>query len=400
MSKQGPAAKGLSEASSSEEDGGQSQDRVQAKVEEQSTQQSKVPTWISSNLSNSRSLKTLFRCWLASWATLILILPTSSLQVLGQAAFFALLLTFMIPANMPVSLFILANLTLVVGACTGWAFACAAMAASLRARNQVFLQQQLQKTYSSIAGATNPDSEFQVAIFQGNFLDVRSTTVFGVFLVVGAYFAGIVQAKLPKLKIAALFLLILMDIMCSYGPLFPFAQYTLGTILLIPIGCSVAIALACQFLIFPETLNSTWQYNLITMLGMARQIIGTHQSAMERMLIEEPHTVEKELDPKIRQLHVGVIGLAEAMGGQRGFLELEVSYGRLSGKDLGQLYGEVRTIVVRMFGLNAFFHLLEDREFSKEDEQTEKGPVALHETHAVSGTRYKVTEKKRENSRP
>jgi hypothetical protein len=342
----------------------------------------RIPLWISSNITNTRSLKVLFRCWLATWSCLILILPNDSLQTIGQAAFFAMILTLMIPANMPISLFLLANFTLVLGSCIGWAWSSAAMAASLRARNQVLLRQQLQKTYSSIAGATNPDSEFQVAIFQGNFLDVKSTTVFGVFLMTGAYISGIIQAKLPKFKIVAIFMLIILDIMCSYGPLFPFAQYTLATILLIPIGCSIAISLACQVLIFPESLNTAWQYDLIKMLKMSREIIGLHQTTLKRMLNEDIDIVERESDATIRQLHVQVIQLAEAMGGQRGFLELEVTYGRLNGKDLAQLYTEVRTIVVRMFGLNAFFHLLEKEHNS--DEEQNSGPVDLRETHAVS----------------
>ncbi|UZJ53579.1 hypothetical protein CBS101457_002899 [Exobasidium rhododendri] len=339
-----------------------------------------IPAWVTSNLSNTRSLKVLLRCWLASWSTLILILPTASLNVLGQAAFFAMLLTFMIPANMPLSIFLMLNFTLVVGSLLGWAWSCAAMAASLRARNQVILQQELETTYSYIA--TNPEAQFQVIIFQGRFLDVRSTAVFGIFLVFGAYASGIVQAKLPKLKIAGIFFLIIVDIMCAYGPLFPFGDYTLATILLIPIGCSLAISTACQFIVFPESLSTSWQYNLVKMLGLARQTVGLHRSALERMLEEEPEAVEADIEPKIRQLHLGVVGLAQAMGDQRAFLKLEATYERLNAADLAQIYTEIRTVIVRMFGLNAFFHLLEKHEGDDNQEQR-SGPVALNETHAI-----------------
>ena len=84
-----------------------------------------LPPWIRNNLTKHRSLKTLFRCWLASWVAFVIILPDASLNTLGTAcvkvsnfrlkrahnfcfsrAFFALLCSFFIPPNMPVQLFI------------------------------------------------------------------------------------------------------------------------------------------------------------------------------------------------------------------------------------------------------------------------------------------------------
>jgi hypothetical protein len=44
-------------------------------------------------------------------------------------------------------------------------------------------------------------------------------------------------------------------VMCTYGPLFPSAQYTLATQFLIPTGFYVATALASIILIFPQTVN-------------------------------------------------------------------------------------------------------------------------------------------------
>jgi len=52
----------------------------------------------------------------------------------------------MIPPSMALSIFLFAMLTLIVGMCLGWAWGCAAMAAGLQARDQVYLQQQIQTT--------------------------------------------------------------------------------------------------------------------------------------------------------------------------------------------------------------------------------------------------------------
>lgn len=44
-----------------------------------------VPPWVAANVNNPASWKIIFRCWLASWAAFILILPTKNLNVLGNA---------------------------------------------------------------------------------------------------------------------------------------------------------------------------------------------------------------------------------------------------------------------------------------------------------------------------
>lgn len=45
----------------------------------------KLPPWISNNLRSKRQWKMLVRCWVASWAAFILLLPNNSLQTLGNA---------------------------------------------------------------------------------------------------------------------------------------------------------------------------------------------------------------------------------------------------------------------------------------------------------------------------
>lgn len=77
----------------------------------------------------------------------------------------------------------------VFGLCLGWAISAAGMAAALAARDQVALQQSLQREQQrydvsgsflplnanrfrhSVAGLSNPEALFRADIFQGNFLD-------------------------------------------------------------------------------------------------------------------------------------------------------------------------------------------------------------------------------------
>lgn len=92
----------------------------------------------------------------ASWVTFLLLLPNQSLKTLGQAAFFSCMVTVMLPANMPVSIWLFANFTLVLGAVVGWAWSCLGMKLALLARSQVLLARQVQTAQQNVASATNP----------------------------------------------------------------------------------------------------------------------------------------------------------------------------------------------------------------------------------------------------
>ncbi|KDN36919.1 hypothetical protein K437DRAFT_47636 [Tilletiaria anomala UBC 951] len=320
---------------------------------------SKLPEWITKNVKDPHSWKMLARCWLASWVTLILMLPTRSLQTFGQAAFFASMITFMIPSNMPVSIWLIANATLVIGCLLGWAWGAAAMAAGLFSRDSVLLASQLRTAQASVAAETNPEAAFKLRIFQGDFLDIRASAVIGAFFVVGAYALGIMMAKVPKLQLSCIFALIVMDIMCSYGPLFPFAQYTLATIFMLPIGASLGVAFGCMLFVFPESLNYSWTRNLVSMLELQRALLAMHSAFISDPATHNTPALE-EFDRKLKGTSNGLIGLSDALSGEVAFLELDVSRGRFSGKDLRKLLLGFRTLNVRLFGMAAFPHLLQN----------------------------------------
>lgn len=317
-------------------------------------------------------------------------IPQSSLLVLGQAAFFASMLTFMVPTNMPLSIFVLANLMIVVGSCLGWAWGCAAMAAALRARDQVLVQQQIQKINSQpgVSSDSNPEQSIIISVFEGGFLDTRSTVVTGVFFILACYLSAFFQASRPKLKIAMVFFVIVLDIMCTYGPLFPTQRYTLATIFMIPIGCSLAISLAGHFLIFPESLSYGWQLQLSELLSTAGNIVDAHHSSLSRMAHVDKDNTEADRQKIIEDLHLGLVQIADTMEAQKPFLELEVTYGRFSPSDLSKIFASIRTTGVRIFGLNAFFRLLETQ-YCREGtdvaaESSDKSPASLKKDQSVT----------------
>ncbi len=333
----------------------------------------KVPAWITDNLKDPHSWKLLVRCWVATFVTLMLIPINRSLMTLGQAAFFAPMVQIMIPANMPVSIWLMANFTLVLGCVLGWAWGAAGMAASLRARSQVLLASQFQTVQTSVATTTNPDSAFEAKIFEGAFLDGRSSAVSGAFLGVGCFGFAVLMNKSPKLKLMCIFGMIILDILASFGPLFPFQQYTLATIFLLPIGASVGVGLGCILFIFPESLNYAWTRNLIKLVRLQSSLLGMHYDFIQTPIQLPQDSLKGEDDgsqpsatdleafyAKVKGTNAGAVAMANSLGEQAGFLELDVSRGRFSGKDLKKLLAMLRGVNLRLMGLASFAQLLQD----------------------------------------
>ncbi|KWU42289.1 hypothetical protein RHOSPDRAFT_36164 [Rhodotorula sp. JG-1b] len=309
------------------------------------------------NRSKWRNRKIYVRTCIVFLGNMILMLEQKSLLVLGSAGFFGLIVAAMLPPMFPVQLFLIVSAMLVLGMCLGWAWSCAGMAAALRARSQVLLASQVQTVQGSISAATNPDAAYQRQIFEGAFLDWRSTLVFGVFLGTGAFAFGLMRAKRPKLMLLAIFGTIVLDVMTAYGPLFPIKQYTLATTFLIPTGCYVAIALAATILIFPQTLNHAWTIDLADkFLSPTRQrgdlhskILSTPPVTLETTDLKS-HPWTKLGDMWIPTQEAMSSGL-EGLLGNIGLAELEVSFGQLSAKDLKSLVEPLRELHMRSLGL-------------------------------------------------
>ncbi|GAA6009109.1 hypothetical protein JCM11491_005752 [Sporobolomyces phaffii] len=320
-----------------------------------------LPAFITDASARSKwqNRKHLFRCSLVTLSCFILLLEPKSLHVLGQAAFFAALVSCFLPPTFPVMLLLIVSAMLVIGMLIGWAWGSAAMAAALRARSQVVLRSSVQRVTAGIAGSTNPDIAYRKEIFRGQFLDWRSTTVFGVFLAVGTFVLGLVRAHRPKLTLLAIFGAIVIDVLCTYGPLFPVSQYTLAQTFIIPTACEIAIALAATILIFPQSLNSSYTINLVDkFLSPILQRSHLHSKVLGTPAPSYGTPHETDEDQAWKAFPALWSGTQEAMAsgleallGTTGLLELEISYGRLGAKDLASLTDSLRELLARSVGL-------------------------------------------------
>ncbi|KAG8931810.1 hypothetical protein FRC02_002104 [Tulasnella sp. 418] len=338
----------------------------------------KIPPWITRNLANTKSWKLLVRCWVASWATVVLLLPNRSLHALGNAAFFAGVASIILPPNMPIQSFVFAVTMLIMGCLIGWAWGSAAMAAALRTRNAAATRAALAQVSSSGANSENSARFLQESVFRGAFLDTKSSIVFGVFLGVGAFILGLTRAKNPKLTIPTIFATIFLDVFCSYGPLFPTAQYNLLDTFVISTACYIAIALAVIILIFPETLNHQWMSSYIDLVSAVHELIQIQEKVLQVRIEELDSDVEKNtLLNQIQNKGADLLKSFQALSEKSKMLEMEFTYGQLSGADLKLFELPMRNLVTRTRGLQSFPTLLTDHiEWGRQDWVDDEAPDA------------------------
>ncbi|WRT64249.1 uncharacterized protein IL334_001180 [Kwoniella shivajii] len=319
-----------------------------------------IPAWFTPSLTDRRQWKNFTRCMLATFGSLVVMLVQNSLNKLGQAAFFGLIMSQMLPPSMALSIYLFALITLIVGLCFGWAWGVAAMAAALKARDQVLYQEQVQRESAGYDTTANIDAQFQGSIFRGAFLDPGSTAVYGVFLFFGCYFLGFIRATKPRLTLGCIFGTIIMDLMCSFGPLFPIAQYTLAKQLLIPASTFIAIAIASIFLIFPQTLNHIMLDAVASkMLAPIIQIL----KIQDQVVNADPKDMEKwhELAAKQYALRQGHIAVVTALEGQTALLALEISRGQIGSGDLQKIFGKVKNLGLRAYALASFSIIVDEQ---------------------------------------
>ncbi|TFK38741.1 hypothetical protein BDQ12DRAFT_712685 [Crucibulum laeve] len=327
-------------------------------------------SWVVPGLKNRRTLKTWVRCTVVVAVTLILMVDNMTLNTMGQAGFFAAIVSVMLPPYLPLSLFTFAAFTLLFGMLLGWAWGATAMAASLSVRSASLLVQQQQHAQASIVQGIPISVQQQRFVFQGMFLDPRSSAVYGAFFFIGTFALGALRAYIPKLTLLSIFGSIVLDIMCSYGPSFPTSQYTLAKQFLIPSSYYVAVAIASLIFIFPESLNHAWLTALRNgFLNPTFELLNIQSEALKSR--PSDRKAWAELNAKGNGYRQALAAGTEGLLGQIGMIDLEFSVGRLGPGDLKKISGELKSLMFRAVGIHSFQTFVNDVNLMDEKEEQE-----------------------------
>ncbi|KAH8835968.1 hypothetical protein DL96DRAFT_1576232 [Flagelloscypha sp. PMI_526] len=288
-------------------------------------------------------------------AVMILMVNPKTLHVQGNSAFFSVLVAFMLPPSVALSFFIFASLLLIFGMLLGWAFGAAAMAAGNAVRDQAFIAMKNQEIRSMIdLNSTIPVGlQQQKIIFSGHYLEPSTTVVYGAFLFVGSFFFAFLRTRNPILILVTIFATIVLDVMCCYGPSFPFTQYMLVKTFIIPSTFCLACSIASLIFIFPESMNHVW---LTKLCDESLQATLALLDLQKKLIQSDPDDLDnwKALLDQSLPLQRAIVLSAQELKMQVGFANLEISVGRLGPEDLKKLHKCMELFIPRVGALMAF----------------------------------------------
>ncbi len=148
--------------------------------------------------------------------------------------------------------------------------------------------------------------------------------VFGCFLGLGSFFFALIRAYAPKLIIMSVFGTVTLDIFCvstltcifyypqidlsrwqSYGPLFPFGEYTIVNSLLISVASYIAIGIVLITFVFPETVNHAALIGTSDLIGKLKDILDIQQRVLDSS--QEDLVTGQPLANKLQAARAGIL---------------------------------------------------------------------------------------------
>ncbi|ORX36432.1 hypothetical protein BD324DRAFT_580777 [Kockovaella imperatae] len=314
-------------------------------------------SWIPSRLTLAH-FKPVARCAIAAWIGLLLQLIRPTEAALGYAAFFVLVIAFMIPPALPFIQSLEIYINLYSFAAIGWAWTALG----------VFIAGQIRVPLSDdrIAEARAKWAPFESSaasldrrlIFEGTYIEARSASVLAVFLGVGT--GTFLWYKMRTQPSPATFPLvlscILMDIGLTTAALYPTPYYTSGLLFFLPMAVQGGIAILCSLVVFPESVSHSFLSKIRGVLAPMSQALDETVKLFERSNLEIHDWAEHSR--AIRQkLLISLDGIPP-LRTQKRYLRVDISYGLLSPRDAHEIFDRVAALQARSGGLAFFFDVL------------------------------------------
>ncbi|KAJ7132494.1 hypothetical protein C8R44DRAFT_978049 [Mycena epipterygia] len=317
------------------------------------------PPWVSGPLTSPQAWKVLLRCWIAVFASFVILLPDASLRTIGTTSFFAIITSLFLPPYLPVQLTIFLLSTLMIGLLAGWGIGIGAMRAANAVRDQAHIQAVVGQIQASIQAnpvfQANPALAQTTAIFAGLFLDIRATAVYGGFLAIGAFIFGLIRAYAPKLLFMSIFGTIAIDIFCAVGPLFPTKRYTLLNSTAISIACYMGIAILTTLFVFPETMSHAMMGKLAEQLACVQKLVEVQDAVLTAR--PEDLAPDSPIITQFKALRARVISAQQQITATSGLMSLEFSWGKWNGDDVRSLDEPIVAVITRTVTLFNFDRL-------------------------------------------
>ncbi|CUA73001.1 putative protein C57A7,05 [Schizosaccharomyces pombe 972h-] [Rhizoctonia solani] len=226
------------------------------------------------------------------------------------------------------------------------------MVVAFAARDKVSLESAVLQAQASVANEPDPVTSFQKMVSRGDFLDTRSTAIFGTFLGIGTFAFTVFRVRVPNAVFAGIFGNVFLDVICSFGPLLPTPQYLTMKTFLVSTCVYVAVSLVGIILIFPETLNHEWLNSYTEVLDMVKILVDMQEVVLGQTV--DQLASARGVLAKINGIQDGALAMLQGFTMNSSMLNLEFSYGRWSGADVETLEMPLKAIITKARGMSAF----------------------------------------------
>ncbi|KZO95427.1 hypothetical protein CALVIDRAFT_599211 [Calocera viscosa TUFC12733] len=348
-------------------------------------------SWIPGKITDWKLWKPAIRCAIVGWICWVLLLIIPVERKLGQASFFIMVVSIINPPSDPLAVFIEKTLGIFLFVGIGWAWGAIAYAIAISVRSGVEPLDAIARESDRFPGlqSSDPASFLQQSVFDGVYLETKSSAVMATFLGVGVAIMTYLRGKLaPSFgqPTASILACIVMDVIMTYGALIPTYDAVLANVFVIPMLMYTGVAILGSALIFPETVQEQYCTRYISLLSQMKTIM----EEQPKMLAATPGTEEWNEWNKLKGQREGLGTGYQSLDVSGSNLKREVTWGRFSHDDLTDLQDGVRKLIVRIGGM-AYFHRtvsewLERKTLAEESRASSRAPSQVG-SRAPSPTR-------------
>lgn len=150
--------------------------------------------------------------------------------------------------------------------------------------------------------------------------------------------------------------------------LYPYPLYTAGKLFFIPMAVQGGIATVCSIVIFPESVAHSFQSKLGGVLEPLSEALGSVETLFaDNSDAADDHTAEEDgkrleaFASRSREVRLEMLKSLDGvvpLRAQQRYLKVDVSYGRLSGRDLRGILDLLVIVQARSGGLAFFFDVI------------------------------------------
>ncbi|TYJ59015.1 hypothetical protein B9479_000003 [Cryptococcus floricola] len=340
-------------------------------------------SWIGPKLTWGK-LKPVLRSAVSSWLGLVLIVIVPVERAIGTGSFFILIVGFMMPPYEPVVQTLEKYINLFLFASMSWVWVIIAIAIAGATRGPLDLDKVAKAEAKwGFLKESNPTKYQQRIIFDGTYLQAKPAVVCAVFLSAGT--GALLWWKLRTSPSPATFPLvlscILIDVSLTTAVFYPTNVYDIGLIFFLPMAIQAGLGTLCSILIFPESVGHSFQ----SKFGGVLDPLASAMGSIDELFSEAEQTVADSEDDDFlsardtqreregfadrlenwagrckgirTKLLQSLTGLPPLRAQQR-YLSVDISYSRLSGEDLRNLFDRLALLQARSGGMAFFFDVI------------------------------------------